>query len=169
MKTVESILQQISGYLISIKRNTISGWYELEIGLPSKWVFDGNEKIECEALNQSDAGSLIKVIPKADDVIVDDLIEFVKVIIETNNRIAEKEKEFTDKMEEMKGILEKEAKKFYQELDELRENSFKNFNNQFIDDLNQQENEEKKEIKLKKKHNLDILPVTVQAVNTTTD
>ena len=136
MNTTESVielaLQPVTGYLISIKRNTLKGWYELEIGIPKNWVYDENNEIECEVLEESETGKLINVSPKNEDIWIDDLISFVEIIIKTNNRIAEKEKEFTDKMQQMKDQLEKEAKKFYVELDELRENSFKTLNDSFL-------------------------------------
>ena len=126
MNTIELALEPITGYLLSIKRNTVNGCYELEIGIPSGWVYDeDNDNITCEETNKSDAGKLIKISPKNEDVIIDDLIDFVEIIIDTNNRIAEKEKQFTDKMQEMKNVLEIEAKKFYKELDDLKEKSFK--------------------------------------------
>jgi len=135
MKPIELALKTVEGYLLSIARNPVDGWYEIEIGLPSNWVFDQNNEINCEVLDKTDAGSLIKISPKNNDIEIDDLIAFVEIIIDTNKKIAEKEKQFTDKMQEMKGVLETEAKKFYQELDELRANSFKNNNNNFVKTL----------------------------------
>ena len=135
MKPIELALHPIDGYLISITRDPNKGWYVLEIGLPKTWVFDENTKIGCEVTEEYEQGKLIKVFPKKNDVVIDDLVAFVEIIINTNERIAEKEKQFTDKMQEMKGILETEAKKFYQELDELKENSFKNLNATFAKNL----------------------------------
>jgi hypothetical protein len=135
MKPIELTLQPITGYLISISRDTVYGWYELEIGIPNKWEFGENNDIKCEVLNKTDAGKLIKISPKNNYIVIDDLITFVEIIIETNRKIAEKEKQFTDKMEEMKSELETKAKNFYKELDELKENSFKNLNNNFVNNL----------------------------------
>lgn len=135
MKPIELALNPIDGYLISLTRDPENSWYVLEIGLPKTWVFDENNKISCEVTEEYEQGKIVKIFPKKNDVVVDDLINFVEIIIETNERIAEKEKQFTDKMQEMKGILEKEAKKFYQELDELKENSFKNVNDNFAKNL----------------------------------
>jgi hypothetical protein len=126
MKTVELALEPITGYLLSINRNTVSGWYEFEVGIPKTWVFGENGEIACEILNEADAGKLVKVFPKKDGIGIDDLIVFVVAIIDTNKRIAEKEKEFNERMEAMKGVLEKEAKKYLDELDQLKVNSFKN-------------------------------------------
>lgn len=135
MKTIETILEPINGYLRSITRNPLNGWYELEVGIYNGWIFDENEEIKCEVLSKVDAGQLIKISPKNDDVAIDDLIAFVGVIIETNEKIAEKEKQFTDKMNEMKGALEAEVLKFYEELDNFKSNSFKNLNDTFVKNL----------------------------------
>jgi uncharacterized protein with von Willebrand factor type A (vWA) domain len=147
MKTIEAGLDPITGYLVSISRNTINGWYELEVGIPNKWEFSENEEVKCDVLNESTAGKLLKISPKNANIVIDDLVAFVELIIETNKRIAEKEKQFTDKMEEMKKMLEDEAKKFYTELDELKENSFKNLSDNFVKNLH---NEEKKETRGRK-------------------
>jgi len=148
MKTVELALQPVDGYLVSIKRNTVNGWYELEVGLPVKWVFDENNEIKCEVLNKNDVGVLVKISPQNSNIVIDDLIQFVEVIIDTNQKIAEKEKEFTDKMEQMKGMLESEARKFYEELDELRNNSFKQHSDNFVKNLHP--DSDKKETKSRK-------------------
>ena len=135
MKTIELALESTNGYINSFTRNTVEGWWELEVGLPKTWVFDENDEINCETLFQNDVGKLIKVSPKNSDIVIDDLISFVEIIINTNQKIADKEKQFTDRMQEMKGVLEKEAKKFYEELDELRINSFQNLNDNFVKTL----------------------------------
>lgn len=135
MKSIERQLEPTDGYITSFIRNTIKGWWELEVGLPASWVYDENNKIDCKIVMENDIGKLIKISPKKNDIYIDDLITFVEVIIKTNEKIAKKEKQFTDKMQEMKGILEKEAKKFYQELDELKENSFKKNNDRFDKNL----------------------------------
>lgn len=135
MKTIELALQNVTGFLMSITRNTVDGWYEIEVGIPDKWVFDENTEIRCEVLGEGNGGKLVKISPKKTDVSLDDLILFVEIIIETNHKIAEKEKQFTDRMEEMKKVLEKEASEYYKELDELRENSFKKSNDNFVQNL----------------------------------
>jgi len=126
MNTIDLALQPTTGYIKSFTRNTVEGWWELELGIPKAWVYDENSEVGCEILHQNDIGKLLRVFPKSPSILIDDLVAFVEVIIEINKKISDKEKQFTDKMEEMKGMLEKEAKKFYEELDELRETSFKN-------------------------------------------
>ena len=135
MKIIEEALQPITGFLISITRNTVEGWYEIEIGLPSTWVFDGNDEISCEVLKQSDAGKLIKIAPKTLNIELDDLVDFVSIIIQTNERIAEKEKQFTAEMDAMKSVLENKARDYFKDLDELKINSFKNLNDNFVKNL----------------------------------
>lgn len=126
MKPIEAALEPITGYLVCIKRNPKSGWYELEVGLPASWVYDTEHSdVEVSIVSENETGKLIKIFPRKIEVCIDDLIAFAIAIIETNERIAEKEKQFTNKMQEMRNVLENEAKKFYQELDELKQNSFK--------------------------------------------
>jgi len=124
MNTITEILQPLSNNFISLKRNTDNLWYELEIGIPNSWVFDGNEFIECSELRKTEKGLLIKIAPLFESVTVDDLFNFVYILIDTNKKIAEKENEFTVMMTEMKTMMEDKAKNFYLELDEMKANSF---------------------------------------------
>lgn len=127
MGVIQDNLKSVEKYLTSISRNTMKGWYEIEVGVYSSWVFDSNKDIKCDVLvDDADKGKLLKISPKSDKITVDDLIRFVELIIETNERIAEKEKEFAKEMEKMKEILENKAKSFYDELDSLKDSSFKN-------------------------------------------
>jgi len=135
MKEVESILEPITGYLISITRNTENGWYELEIGIPKNWVFNQNDEIGIELLSEADIGKLLKIFPKNGSVVIDDLILFVEIVINTNKKIAEKEEEFKSQMEEMRKGLELKAEEFFKELGELKENSFKKLNDKFVTEL----------------------------------
>jgi len=136
MKPIQAALAPTDGYITSFIRNTVEGWWEIEVGLPASWIFDENTKIGCEITMENDAGKLIRVFPKIEGVVIDDLVAFVEVVIETNEKIAAKEKEFTDRIQKMKDILEKEAIEFYEELDELKENSFKKNNADFDKNLN---------------------------------
>jgi len=135
MKVVYEKLKPLDGYLVSIVVNTINGWYELEIGLPINWIYDENSEVGCSVISKNDNGVLLKIHPKNENVVIDDLINFVKIIIETNIKIEEKEKEFTDKMKKMKEQLEEEARKFYDELDDMKNKSFKNFNDTFVEEI----------------------------------
>jgi len=131
MKAIEKILTPTDGYINSFVRNTVEGWWELEVGIPKTWVFDGNDKIGCEVVFENEVGKLISVVPQNQEIVIDDLIDFVEIIILTNQNIALKETEFKERMEEMKSVLELEAKKFYTELDTIKENSFQNRNKEF--------------------------------------
>lgn len=124
MSTVEELLSPIAGYLFSITRDTVNGWYVLEIGVPAKWVYKDNEYIGCEIIDENEDGKLVKIYPKIEKIVLDDLINYVTIIIATNRRIAEKEAEFQEKMEQIKKELEKDASKFYEELDILKKSSF---------------------------------------------
>ena len=139
MKEVELALEPTNGYINSFTRNTVEGWWELEAGLPANWVYDENSKIGCKIIFENEVGKLVKIFPKKQNVVIDDLINYVEIIIETNKKISEKEKEFTDKMQGMKNLLEEEAKKFYQELEELKEHSFKKKNDDFDKSLEKAE------------------------------
>jgi hypothetical protein len=130
-KTVENALETITGYLISITRNTKNGWYELEIGIPSTWIFNGNDEINCNVLEESETGKLLNISPKTENISVDVLISFVELIISVNIKIAEKELELNNKMEEIKSELEGKLKGFYEELDELKEKPF-NLNDKIL-------------------------------------
>ena len=125
MDTIESTLKPIKKYLISFQHQPENDWFVLDIGLPNTWVYDENENIGCEKIEEYEIGKIIRISPKKKTVIIDDLIKYVETIILINEKIAEKEQEFKDKMKEMKDVLESEVKKFYRELDELKENSFK--------------------------------------------
>jgi hypothetical protein len=144
MKPLETILEPIDGYLFSITRNALKGWYELEIGIHKGWVFNENSEISCEVLEESDSGKLIKVAPKNENIAIDDLVDFVKIIIETNEKIAKKELEFNEKMKQMKETLEEEARKFFTEVDELKDNSFKKNSDEFVKTLHSQSTEKKR-------------------------
>lgn len=124
MKTVEELLSPISEYLFSITRDTVNGWYVLEIGVLPNWVYKENDYIGCEIIDENEDGKLVKIYPKIEKIVLDDLINFVTIIIGTNRRIAEKEAEFKEKMEQIKKELEKDASKFYEELDILKKSSF---------------------------------------------
>lgn len=144
MKPIENALEPITGYLFTITRNTEKGWYELTVGIPKGWVYNDNDEIFCEIINESEEGRLIKIAPKNENITVDDLVDFVVVILSTNEKIAQKEKEFTNEVEEMKKQLEEKARNFYKELDELKDNSFKKNSDEFVKSLQSQKEEKKK-------------------------
>ena len=144
MKEIESILEPITGNLNCIKRNSMEGWYEMEIGIPNNWVFNENDEIGVEIISETEMGKLIKIIPKNRNIVVDDLVLFAKIVINTNQKIAEREVEFKSQLEEMKKGIEKKASEFFKELDELKENSFKKLNDNFVAGLNGEKRQRKK-------------------------
>ena len=135
MKEIETILEPITGHLVSITRNPMKGWYEMEVGVPINWVFNENNEIDVEVVRETESGRLLKIIPKNQNVGVDDLVLFVRIVIDTNKKIADKELEFKAEMEAMKKGLERKASDFFKELDELKENSFKKLNDNFVESL----------------------------------
>lgn len=126
MKAIQGVLKEIDGHLLSITRNTTEGYYELEIGIPNSWVYEETSEVGYEITNEAEMGKLIRVFPKKNDIVIDDLIDFVKLIMSTNKLIAEKEKKFEEKFQKVREDLENEAKRFYEELEEMKKISFKN-------------------------------------------
>ncbi|MFW6219421.1 MAG: hypothetical protein ACOC33_01005 [bacterium] len=124
VKQIQKTIEPLDGYLISMTRDTVNGYYVLEVGIPRGWVYKSNDIIECEEINKNDNGVLLKIKPKKEEVVIDDLFEFVNLIIQTNAKIVEKEKEFNDRMEKYKQDLEMQVKSFYDELDTIKEKSF---------------------------------------------
>ena len=130
MKPIESALSKIDGFLDTIKRNTQTGNYELEIGIPVNWVYASNDIISCDVLQKTDKGAFIKISSPYEDVTIDELIEFVNTIISTNSKIAKMEEEFEEKLNKEKEKLEEFAENFYKKLDEVKETSFSNLTNE---------------------------------------
>jgi hypothetical protein len=125
MKSVQSVLTQLDGYLMSVARDPENGWYYLEIGLPKNWVYSSNDLILCTEIQSSDVGKIIKIEPNNNnDVIVDDLIEFVSLIVKTNKTVLDKEIEFSKHIEKIKSDLEKQIEFFYTDLDKMKKTSF---------------------------------------------
>ncbi len=144
MKPIESALEPIVAYLISMTRDTKKGWYFLTVGIPKGWVFTENNEISCKIVEKLEEGNIIEIAPNNVNIVVDDLVDFVEIIIETNEKIAQKEQEFTNEMQEMKRMLEEKAKRFYEELDELKDNSFKKNSDEFVKTLQSQKDEKRR-------------------------
>lgn len=143
MGLIHKKIDSLSGYLISIKRDTLKGWYYLEVGLPANWIFKGNDIIDCETLHETKEGYLIKIAPKDEEVSVDDLIKFTQIILNTNFKILSKQQEFEKKINSVKTKLNSEKEDFYKKLDDLKEKSFSTFDN----NVNKQVIEKKKTTK----------------------
>lgn len=127
MGRVQEHFKPIEEYLMAMERDTVNGWYYLKIGLPKGWVYKGNDIIDCEIVQQNDAGQLLNIKPKKESITIDELIAFVSLIIQTNNKIVEKEQEFVNKIKKVKEELEAEKGVFYEELEKLKESTFKIF------------------------------------------
>lgn len=122
---IQETLNPLSEYLISMERDTFNGWFELNIGIPNKWVLFETEEIKTSIVSENNVGKLVKIKPTSEDIAVDDLYRFLGVIIDNNNKIAEKEKEFIAEMENVKNSLAEKEKRFYDELEEMKKNAFK--------------------------------------------
>lgn len=124
MKQLEKTLRKIDGYLLSIERNVVEGWYELTVGIPANWAYKSNDTIECETINETEKGDLVKIIPKDKDVVIDDLIEFVNIIIDTNKKIADLQKKLEDELKQRKMDMEEFTAKFLEDIENIKESSF---------------------------------------------
>ena len=124
MKQLEQILNNVDGYLISIKIDTMSGFYFLEVGLPTKWIYRTINNIECEVLLDTEDGVLLKIFSKNSDIVIDDLVQFLTKIIEINKKILEEEEKFNLKIAGVKEDLQKEIENFYDGIEQLKESSF---------------------------------------------
>ena len=136
---VENELEKIVGSLLAINRDTTNGWYELEIGISSGWIFNSTKDIKCEVVVENDEYKLLKIMPKKKGVNVDDLIYFVEKIHEVNKQIEEREKRFASKISKIKKSLEKEAEEFYSELETYKKSSFES---KFIEALKNDDEEQ---------------------------
>lgn len=144
MKEIEAILAPITGHLKSIDRNPVEGWYEMTVAIPKNWVFNENDEIAVEIVNESEVGKLLKIIPKNQSVVIDDLVLYVIIVIDTNKKIAEKEQEFKEQLEEMKKGIEMRASEYFKQLDDLKVNSFAKLSDNFLDGLKETKKERKK-------------------------
>ena len=174
MNSISEILKPIDGYLSSIVRDTVNGYYYLEIGIPDDWVYDGNIKIECELIEElkDDEGTvlgvILKIYPKDKTIIIDDLVRFVQIIVNTNQKIAEKKEVFKENLNKIKAKLEKEVGEHYKELDDYQEEAFKIVGANFVSDLESKEkpkpttNENTEPVKKKRGRPPKNLPVKTQ-------
>ncbi|NJO59695.1 MAG: hypothetical protein HC836_15730 [Richelia sp. RM2_1_2] len=121
---INTILKPLDEFLLSVERDTDTGFYFITMGIPANWVYKSTNIIECEVLHETDGGSLVKIYPLNESAVIDDLIEFGRIIIETNERIAKMQEEFDNKMKEMKEQLIEQQKLFMDELDEMKDKSF---------------------------------------------
>jgi hypothetical protein len=126
MKLLEKALNNIDGYLLSIERDAMKGKYELKVGIPKDWVYESTEKVECEVIQTTKQGDLIKIVALEDDIVIDDLIEFVNIIIATNHQIAEMQEKHKKGQEEAVKKMEEEEAMFMEEIENMAKNSFKN-------------------------------------------
>lgn len=122
---IDVYFERVNNYLISIVNNTISGFYEFEVGIPNEWYMKSNSKVECELIvNVEDEGKIYKIAPKNSDVKISEIFEFIDKTIKTNIKIADMEKTFNDKVTSDKERIKNEVNEFYGKISKLREESF---------------------------------------------
>ncbi len=124
MGVIQDKLKPIFNYLISIEWNIEKEWLELIIGLPKEWEYKENKSIKCESFDETDVGRYMRLSPKNETVVVDDLVDYVEIIIKVNNEIEQKQKEFAKEMEEMKLAFQQKITDFYDTLDQEKKKSF---------------------------------------------
>jgi len=168
MNVLSERLETVTGYLINITRDWENGWYFIEVAVPVSWEIGDNDDIECDVLNESEMGKMVKIAPKNNTVLLDDLILFAEIIIETNIEIEKKEKEFKEKITEMKKELEMQAKDFYTKLDEHKKTSFKNLKKN-IEDASGSKEKTTKRGRPPKKDDSKTLTIDTENIITTND
>ena len=146
MKVLERILEKIDGYLMGIERNTDTGNYELTVGIPADWVYKDGDNIGFEVIKESKVGTLLKIFSKKDNVVIDDLIEFVNIVIDTNKKIVEMQEEFEMKLAETRKKLEDEVLGFEEMMEKVKEESFKS--------IEEEAKKKKEELKKEKKEEI---------------
>lgn len=123
MRKLEKVFNRLDGKLLSVERDTMLGKYFLKIGLSSNWVYESIDEIKIEELNKTKNAVLLKVYSEDDDVVIDDLFDFVDIIIETNENIEKKEREFEERLNKVKEELKKEAETLSDELENMKKKS----------------------------------------------
>jgi len=124
-KTLDKILKKLDGYLVSIERNLDTDMYELKVGFRKNWVYKSTDDIECDVIIEAETGSVAIISGKHEEVVIDDLVDFVNKVIDTNKKITQMQEEFEDKLEEQKQLIADQILQFEEEIEEMRETSFK--------------------------------------------
>ena len=126
MGAVDKVLTKLDSYLYTIKRDTVKGWYVLEVGIPTSWTYKSTSKIECDEIGATEKMAMIKINPTEKDVLIDDLLLFATQIVSNNKKIEKMREDFENKMKEIKEKLAEEYEKFEDEIDEIEDGLFEN-------------------------------------------
>jgi hypothetical protein len=124
MKPLQEALNKIDGYLLSLERDVMKGQYELKVGIPKNWVYESTDNVECEVLKSTKQGDLVKIFSIKEDIVIDDLIEFINIIIDTNQQIAEMEKKHKEEQDDAILKMEEEEVAFKEKIVTMAKNSF---------------------------------------------
>jgi hypothetical protein len=156
---INSILQEIKDNLISInhfidEEKNINR-FEIQLGILPDWTYViENSIIDVIVLGESVKGKIIKIVPKNDTVIIDDLIAYAKAIIMTNKEKEKKEIELKEKLENMKLMFESELKNFQEEIKNSQKDIFNSLLTSSTKDNDIESSKEPTTVVNKKKTNL---------------
>lgn len=139
---VNNTFKSIEKYFLLMEMDTVNGWYTMEIGLPKGWIYKSNDLIDCEVTLKNDVGFILKILPKKDNITIDDLIRFVSVIVETNSKI-------TEVYEQFKEEVAQKGKMISDMIDQLKEKSFEIFDDKANELKNKKEPTNNKSTKTK--------------------
>ena len=124
MGTIEKILKKLDSYLYTIKRDTVKGWYVLEMGIPTSWTYKSTGKIECEETASTEKMAMVQINPTEVNVSIDDLLNFAIQITINNKKIEKMRNDFEKKMSEIKEQLAEEYEKFEDEIEDMEDGLF---------------------------------------------
>lgn len=128
---INDTFDKIKEYLININNNTGEGRFEITIALPENWMYKSTERIECVVVEEIEKiGTILNIVPKKDDVIIDEMIFLITKIIENNEKLVEFEKEMKRKLDEAKEKIKQEAEEYYTKLLTFDEGGVNNIDKQ---------------------------------------
>lgn len=114
-KPVAEKLKPIDGYVLGVNRNTENGYYELNIGVPKDWEILTSKTILSEViLHHEENGDILRIYSKDEDVVIDDLLDFVIEIVKSNEEIEQIQRELDEELANKRKNLEAELKMIYE-------------------------------------------------------
>ena len=138
-KKFQKQINKFDDYIYSFDKNLSSGHWNATIGIPISWEIRENNMIGYEVLGESDVGKKIKIVPKKENVVFDDIVLFITVLVETNKEIAKKESEFKEEIEKAKNDVKKRIEEFYKKLEEDKKDVFNNLLNNFKKEFDEED------------------------------
>ena len=141
-KPVSEKLKPIDGYVLRIERNTENGYYEVVVGIPINWEYITSKTIMSDLLNETENGKIYKVYSKDEDIVIDDLFDYISEIVKSNEQIEQIQRELEDELANKRKKLEAELAMIYE--------TFENKKNELLGKL-KTENQEAKPVRKAKK------------------